>query len=816
MHRSGTSLLGGLLEKLGVIFPGEKFGPDIHNPEGYFEWKEIVDLQERLLIDLDRWWPSYKGCLPLPKGWLERTATKKVRLRIIELLSAELASNKIIAIKDPRSSRLLPLWLLIADKLKIPIKIILSVRDPSEVAISLVNRDAHVTGMNYTRAQQLWFRHNFEVIDYCSSSIPLTVVDYSKWFSEPEKQLEHIIQSYDELNPSKFEIRHALSFIKKDLRRSYNKKVNLRRSTKTLYDLLVSSDFSRKRLESISLSPYFFSISSSDSPPREFLENFPETWSLWIKKWIYHPAPTFTDNLSVNDCIHLQVFGASTLDWESHIWIDKLPIKIQSNVENPIKFSFGRITFVKPMYESKASENKLKIALNLTLPSLEESNLWLKNLRTYNVIFDPNPSHIYLLRALGCNAFWIDPSSASNGWLLDGVAVNPSKWASLLGLPTPADRHLIVCGHLGSDWDSSFAQEANYCSDSSKLPISYFPGWFDLSLTTAESSLALAGWILYASTHCTRFIVSDQQCNPLSRQIFSDVLPYSINSLSINTPCSPAELRAEVYGKQFRALAEERPSPNTLDVFRWTNNQKPLASILVSLYNYEEYILDALQGAAEQTQNQIELIVVDDCSKDKGLFLVRDWMSDLIKAESHPFVSVRLVKHLTNSGLSVSRNTAFGLAGSDWCFVLDADNLLLKDALSFCLSCTSEATEKLAVVHPLIKVSADNSRLDDVRSLVGGASWQREGFLSHNFIDAMALVRKSAWKHVGGYTHIEGGWEDYDFWCKLIEAGFFGIQCPSIQAIYRSHSTSMSHIATNRSWKALEKTLAERHHWLDL
>ena len=61
MHRSGTSLLGSVLHTLGVALPGEHIDGDIHNPEGYFEWAEIVDIQERLLIDLDRWWPSYKG-----------------------------------------------------------------------------------------------------------------------------------------------------------------------------------------------------------------------------------------------------------------------------------------------------------------------------------------------------------------------------------------------------------------------------------------------------------------------------------------------------------------------------------------------------------------------------------------------------------------------------------------------------------------------------------------------------------------------------------------------------------------------------------
>ena len=58
MHRSGTSLLGSLLPACGIAMPGPLLAGDTHNPEGYFERADVTALQEQLLIDLDRWWPS--------------------------------------------------------------------------------------------------------------------------------------------------------------------------------------------------------------------------------------------------------------------------------------------------------------------------------------------------------------------------------------------------------------------------------------------------------------------------------------------------------------------------------------------------------------------------------------------------------------------------------------------------------------------------------------------------------------------------------------------------------------------------------------
>ena len=107
MHRSGTSLLGGILERLGVELPGETIVGD-HNLEGYFEWEAVVALQERLLIDLQRWWPAHEGTLPLPLDWLNHPATRTVYAELCSLLSVVIDNQTAMGSWDPRSSRLLP------------------------------------------------------------------------------------------------------------------------------------------------------------------------------------------------------------------------------------------------------------------------------------------------------------------------------------------------------------------------------------------------------------------------------------------------------------------------------------------------------------------------------------------------------------------------------------------------------------------------------------------------------------------------------------------------------------------------------------
>ena len=230
--------------------------------------------------------------------------------------------------------------------------------------------------------------------------------------------------------------------------------------------------------------------------------------------------------------------------------------------------------------------------------------------------------------------------------------------------------------------------------------------------------------------------------------------------------------------------------------------------------NYADRITEALQSVRGQTQQRLELIVVDDASATRHGR--RGALDGCLPEQGGTLCWMLLLRHGHNTGLATARNTALAHSQAPWCFVLDADNALFPDAVAGCLALADPSDPQLAVVHPLLAVEAEPGRPDEQRTLVRPQSWQRERLRFENHVDAMALVRRSAWEAVGGYTHIEGGWEDYDFWCKLAGLGYHGLQCPRILAVYRSHAASMSHCATNRSWYALSRTLQQRHPWLQL
>jgi len=819
MHRSGTSLLSGILQCLGVELPGETIAGDQHNPEGYFEWDAVVALQERLLIDLQRWWPAQEGTLAMPNGWMQHPATSQVysQLRTL-LLEAGDQQEGLWAIKDPRCSRLLPLWIELCRELAIPLRLLLAVRNPVEVVTSLVRRDGPLVGMEPLRAQLLWWRHNLEVVNVAQKTdLPWAVVDFDRWFQAPKQQLEALEQALPELLPSSQQRQQALALIQPQHRRSLRpeQEFNLQSCVRRLHRRLLRQPVHRRWP---ALEPPF-------GLPTAVRPDLPELWPEWLSAHRSYPAPRLTERVSLAAECQLSVCGPSWLELRPHLLLQRLPLPAlgQAWVDFD-RSSLHQLQLVQcadPVEQPpQAAAVVERLTLNLEVPPIERASHWLAHLEAQQLILDPEPARVLLLRALGLPAWWLDQEVEVNGWLQQPQAVDPRQWAARLGLTPPAAGQLQVLGSAGACFERALSEEMVSSIDpggeSSGPAIAYCPGWPKLVIADPAAALLRAGWLQVAAQQAARLVNAGANHCPEEWQLLQTSSP----CLAHPWDAPPAELRARHSGQPLMALAEDRPMPPLQTLRRWQDpdlaQRPPQAAVVVSLYNYADRITEALQSIKVQTQQRLELIVVDDASSDDGTAVVERWIDACLSAGDHPFVRVLLLHHCHNAGLAVARNTAMAHSQALWCFVLDADNALFPDAVAACLELADASDPQLAVVHPLLIVEAEPGRPDEKRTLVSPQSWQRECLSFENHVDAMALVRRSAWEAVGGYTHIDGGWEDYDFWCKLAGAGYHGLQCPRILAVYRSHAASMSHCATNRSWHALSRTLQQRHPWLQL
>jgi len=228
-------------------------------------------------------------------------------------------------------------------------------------------------------------------------------------------------------------------------------------------------------------------------------------------------------------------------------------------------------------------------------------------------------------------------------------------------------------------------------------------------------------------------------------------------------------------------------------------------TVIITLYNYARLVTGALDSVFDQTHQNIELIVVDDDSSDESAVIAGQWFEEHHKR----FSRAKILRHRANYGLAQSRNTAFENTANEFVFVLDADNEIYPEAIEKLLRACISA--KCEVAYSQLEYFGEESG-------IGSADvWERNAFLRGNYVDAMALIRKSAWSEVGGYSHFEiSGWEDYDLWCKFIEHDFRGTYVPEILCRYRVHRSSMINIETRPNAAMVMSEMMFRHPWLEL
>lgn len=130
----------------------------------------------------------------------------------------------------------------------------------------------------------------------------------------------------------------------------------------------------------------------------------------------------------------------------------------------------------------------------------------------------------------------------------------------------------------------------------------------------------------------------------------------------------------------------------------------PFFTIIVPLYNKENYVENALKSIINQTYNDYEVLIINDCSTDKSVLKVIPFISNKIK----------LIEHPVNKGLSASRNTGIENANSNYITFLDADDFWKPNFL--------ETIHRLIINFPEAKIYGTN--YEEV--------YQNKTYLPHN------------------------------------------------------------------------------------
>ena len=120
----------------------------------------------------------------------------------------------------------------------------------------------------------------------------------------------------------------------------------------------------------------------------------------------------------------------------------------------------------------------------------------------------------------------------------------------------------------------------------------------------------------------------------------------------------------------------------------------PKVSIIIPVYNVEKYISECLDSCINQTLQDIEIIIVDDCGSDKSIDIVKEYA----KKDSR----IKIIYNKQNQGPFVSRNNAAIKASGEYLLCLDSDDFLDLKACEIAYNATKDG------YYDIVKFNAYN------------------------------------------------------------------------------------------------------------
>jgi glycosyltransferase involved in cell wall biosynthesis len=200
----------------------------------------------------------------------------------------------------------------------------------------------------------------------------------------------------------------------------------------------------------------------------------------------------------------------------------------------------------------------------------------------------------------------------------------------------------------------------------------------------------------------------------------------------------------------------------------------PTISTLIPAYNAAAFVGRAIESALAQTYPPLDIIVVDDGSKDNT--------SEVVARYPPP---VRVIRQV-NGGPAAARNRAAREARGEWFALLDADDSWLPEKLERQLEHT--ASPDIGIVFTRAAYDAVRRRQIPVRPSFDSL-WE-----SNCVGNSGVMIRRATFEAVGGFDEDRKliGVEDYNLWLRVAAAGWGIVLCPGNLLIYAPGPESLT------------------------
>jgi glycosyltransferase involved in cell wall biosynthesis len=245
-------------------------------------------------------------------------------------------------------------------------------------------------------------------------------------------------------------------------------------------------------------------------------------------------------------------------------------------------------------------------------------------------------------------------------------------------------------------------------------------------------------------------------------------------------------------------------------------NNNPLVSVIIPVYNGERYLSDTIRSVIAQSENNWEIVAVNDGSTDRSLALLEDFA---IKFPDR----IRVIS-VNNGGVSRARNTGVTEAKGDYIAFLDQDDLWMPQKLQLQVE-QFRSDKNLGISYTNESIIDHAGSVVQEKVLIFKDKINRgfvfEYLVFENFVPiSSVMIRKDLFTAIGGFDPQYSLAEDYDFILKAVNiAPVDYIDAPLL--LYREHGESGTYKKIDQitkeafsifhSWKTRDPWLFRRH-----
>ncbi|STO54143.1 glycosyl transferase [Canicola haemoglobinophilus] len=221
-------------------------------------------------------------------------------------------------------------------------------------------------------------------------------------------------------------------------------------------------------------------------------------------------------------------------------------------------------------------------------------------------------------------------------------------------------------------------------------------------------------------------------------------------------------------------------------------NNRPLISVIIPCYNAEKFVEKSVRSIMEQTYNNLEIILINDCSTDNTEFILQQ-----LALEDKRIV---YIKNDHNLKLPKTLNKGIALAQGEYIARMDADDIAVPERL--------ETQMNFMLNNPEIDLVGTNLKhLDEHDNFTGYASAQptehkdivKQLAWKCTIVHPSILAKKSLFTELNGFDESIVYAEDYELWIRAYLAGkkFANLAEPLLH--YRIHQKQMTSNTFNSS-----------------